>query len=85
MTKSELRRSFLNKRQNVTHAELAAASAKIAVQFFAASDLKNIKVLHCFIPIERFAEVDTRPIFQRLWGEFPEISTVVPRVNHETE
>ena len=33
----------------------------------------------------RFAEVDTRPIFQGVWSKFPRIQTVVPRVDHETE
>jgi 5-formyltetrahydrofolate cyclo-ligase len=85
MTKAELRKTFLAKRQMLTPAERETASANIETQFFASVDLKSVKVLHCFIPIERFAEADTRPIFQRLWSEYPEIVTVVPRVNHETE
>src|ERR1044071_554192 len=85
MTKQELRRKFLDKRRNLTAVEREAASAKITAQFFANVDVKNIKVLHCFIPIERFSEVDTRPIFQRLWSEYSQILTVVPRVNHDTE
>jgi 5-formyltetrahydrofolate cyclo-ligase len=85
MIKSELRRIYLAKRQALSIAERETASANIESQFFAKVDLENVKVLHCFIPIERFAEVDTRPIFQRLWSEYPEILTVVPRVDHETE
>jgi 5-formyltetrahydrofolate cyclo-ligase len=85
MTKAELRKIYLGKRQLLSLAERELASAKIASQFFDTVDLENTNVLHCFVPIERFAEVDTRPIFQRLWSEYPEIFTAVPRVNHETE
>jgi len=85
MTKSELRKSFLARRLSLTNAEREIASAQIAAGFFSAFDLAKVGVLHCFVPIQRFAEVDTRPIFQRLWVEFPHIQTVVPRVNHETE
>lgn len=85
MTKAELRKLYLAKRQALLLSERETASANIESQFFAVIDLKDVKVLHCFIPIERFAEVDTRPIFQRLWSEYPQIITVVPRVNHETE
>jgi 5-formyltetrahydrofolate cyclo-ligase len=85
MTKSELRKSYLAKRQMLTMAEREAISAEIASSFFRGFDPSSVKVLHCFIPIQRFAEVDTRPIFQRIWSEFPHIQTVVPRVNHDME
>lgn len=60
-------------------------SAQITANFFRDFDLSGIHFLHCFVPIERFNEVDTRPIFQRIWSEFPQIQTVVPRVNHDTD
>jgi len=85
MTKSELRKLYLAKRQMMSPAERESISAQIAAIFFGNFDLAAIRCLHCFIPIERFNEVDTRPIFQRIWSDFPHIQTVVPRVNHETE
>jgi 5-formyltetrahydrofolate cyclo-ligase len=85
VTKSELRKIYQTKRQMLLPAEREAASARIAANFFRDFDLTGICVLHCFIPIERFGEVDTRPIFQHIWSESPQIQTVVPRVNHETE
>jgi 5-formyltetrahydrofolate cyclo-ligase len=85
MTKSELRKSFLAKRQSITSSQRNVANAQIAANFFERFDLSEFKVLHCFISIERFGEVDTRPIFQRVWSEFPKITTVVPRIDHETE
>ena len=85
VTKSELRKIYLAKRQMLSPDERESASAHIARIFFRDFNLTGISVLHCFIPIERFNEVDTRPIFQRLWSDFPKIQTVVPRVNHQTE
>jgi len=84
MTKSELRKSFLAKRQSITLAERDVASAEIVSNFFDSFDLSKVKVLHCFISLERLGEVDTRPVFQRIWNHLPNITTVVPRINHET-
>jgi len=85
VTKSELRKIYLAKRQMLSLDEREAASARIAANFFRDFDLASIRILHCFIAIERFNEVDTRPIVQRIWSEFPQVLTVVPRINHETE
>lgn len=85
MTKSELRKIYLGKRQMLSFPERETASAHIAARLFREFDLSKVRVLHCFIHIERFGEVDTRPIFQDIWSKFPNIQTVVPRVNHETE
>ena len=85
MTKSELRKSYLAKRQLLSPAERDVANAEIIANFFNNFDLSEIKVLHCFISIEKFGEVDTRPIFQRVWNNFSNVTTVVPRINHLTE
>lgn len=84
MTKSELRQTFLAKRQSLKPSERRDANAKIVDNFFNSYDLLEIKVLHCFVSIERFGEVQTAPIFQRLWLDFPDIKTVVPRINRVT-
>jgi 5-formyltetrahydrofolate cyclo-ligase len=85
MTKSELRTSFLAKRQAMSPEERSRAGAEIVANFFENVDLLPIKVLHCFISIDRFGEVDTRPIFQRIWHDRPGIQTVVPRINRELD
>ena len=85
MTKAELRKIYLAKRQMLSFPEREVASAHIAARLFRDFDLSKARVLHCFIHIERFGEVDTRPIFQDVWSKFPNIQTVVPRVNHEIE
>jgi len=84
MTKSELRRSYLAKRQLLNIDEYEKSNAQIVAGFFQLFDLSKIKILHCFVAIERFGEIDTRPIFQRVWSKFPNVETVVPRINHGT-
>ena len=84
MTKSELRKIYLAKQGDLSPDERAEKSQQIANQFFRSFDLSQIKVLHCFIAIEKFNEIDTTLIFRRLWKDFPHIVTLVPRVNFES-
>ena len=84
MTKSELRKLYLEKRIALSPEESAATSLQIAARFFENFNLSSIKYIHCFISAEKFNEVDTKPIFQRLWSDFPQIQTVVPRVDRRT-
>jgi 5-formyltetrahydrofolate cyclo-ligase len=83
MTKSELRRIYPEKRRNLAPAEIKQLSEQIAETFFQNFDLSKINYLHCFLPIERLNEIDTRIIFEKVWRDFPQIETAVPRVNNE--
>ncbi|MBC7899499.1 MAG: 5-formyltetrahydrofolate cyclo-ligase [Saprospiraceae bacterium] len=84
MTKAELRKIYLAKQRSLSSETRTENSQRISGQFFHHSQLDQIKVLHCFIAIEKFNEIDTTLIFQRLWREFPQMVTVVPRVDLET-
>lgn len=84
MTKSELRKIYLEKRKSLSADEIAAKSRQIAERFFATSDLSVVSLLHCFIPIEKFNEIDTSVIYQKIWAEFPAIRTFAPHANLET-
>lgn len=79
-TKAELRKTYLEKQKALTTEERARLSAAITARFFESFDVYAINYLHCFIPIEKFSEVDTRGIFEGIWEEFPDVNTVVPRV-----
>jgi len=59
-------------------------SEQIAHGFFQNFKLNEISFLHCFLPIEKFNEIDTSFIFQKIWREFPRIETLTPRVNFQT-
>jgi 5-formyltetrahydrofolate cyclo-ligase len=84
MTKAELRTIYLDKLKAILPEERAEKSKFIAEQFFTNFDLTNINLLHCFIPIEKFNEVDTSFIFNRIWNDFPHVHTVVPRACFRT-
>ena len=83
MTKSELRQNFLTRQRSLSATERAEKSLRISRLFFQNFDLSKIKFLHCFLPIEKFNEIDTRPIFERLWRDFPDTQTLVPRVDFQ--
>lgn len=84
MLKSELRKIYTAKRKSLSSEERAEKSQNIALQFFQNFDLSSVKFLHCFIAIEKFNEIDTSLIFGEVWRRFPQIETLVPRVNYET-
>lgn len=80
MTKSELRKIYLAKQTSLAPDEREAKSLSIADLFFRNTNLSDARFLHCFIAIQKFNEIDTSVIFERLWVEYPNITTVVPRV-----
>ncbi len=84
MTKAELRKTYLTKQKNLSALERVQNSKQITEKFFANFNLSKINFLHCFLPIEKFNEIDTNLIFQKVWREFPRIETLVPRINFQT-
>ena len=84
MLKADLRKIYLANQKNLSPHERKQNSEQITERFFAGFDLSEINFLHCFLPIERTNEIDTKPIFQKIWREFPRIKTLVPRVNFQT-
>lgn len=84
MTKAELRKIYLEKQIALSPPERSEKSGQILERFFDEFDLSRIAFLHCFLPIGRTNEIDTKPIFDKIWREFPHIETLVPRVNFET-
>lgn len=85
MNKSELRKIFLEKRKALSFDERSEKSREIAALFFQNFDLSQIKYLHCFLPIEKFGEINTRLIIEKIWHDFPQITILVPRVNFQTQ
>lgn len=84
MTKAELRKIYLVRRKSLSAFERKQKSEQIADEFFDTFQLSGINFLHCFVPIEKFNEVDTHLIFQRIWREFSQIQTLAPRVDFQT-
>lgn len=84
MRKSELRKLYLVKRTGLSASDVAAMSTAIADSFFFTINPAALKTLHCYLPIEKFNEPDTKLILQRIWQEFPELTTTVPRIDFST-
>ena len=85
MRKTELRRQYVAKQSAISDDERDSASKRIADLFFSSFDLAAIRVLHSFVPIDKFREINTRVIFAKLWRDFPQIQTVVPRVDYDAD
>jgi 5-formyltetrahydrofolate cyclo-ligase len=81
MLKAELRKIYLARQKSLSAQERSEKSLRINDSFFQSFDLSRIQYLHCFLPIEKFNEIDTKPIFRRVWRDFPQIETLVPRVD----
>jgi 5-formyltetrahydrofolate cyclo-ligase len=84
MTKSELRKIYLEKQKSLSSAERDAVSLQIADVFFDYFRLDKTRFLHTFLPIEKNCEINTFAVIYRLWRDFPEITISVSRVNFET-
>lgn len=83
MTKDELRKENLSRQGSMPAYERRAFSDQVADVFFSDIDLSRVHFLHLFIPIEKFNEIDTRPIVERVWRDYPNVVTVVPRVDFD--
>src|SRR6478609_5337826 len=80
MTKSELRKIYLEKRAAMSAGEIDAASRAVAERFFKEIDLGGVKKLHTFIRVARTHELDTSRIYYRLWKDRADIETYAPRI-----
>lgn len=83
MTKSELRKAFLQKRLALTETECHQLSRQICDHFFFSVDVSFVKVLHIFLPIEKKNEPNTWLIIDRLRREFPNVRLSIPKVNDD--
>ena len=83
MKKAELRKIYLTKQKNLSPTERIEKSRAVAERFFQFFDLSGVNYLHCFVPIEKFNEIETSFIFSKIWREYPHIETVAPRVNFQ--
>ncbi|HEY9046488.1 MAG TPA: 5-formyltetrahydrofolate cyclo-ligase [Ohtaekwangia sp.] len=81
MTKAALRKLYLTKRQSLSEAEYLQLNHQLCENFFAHVELSFIKVLHCFIPIEKNREPNTWLIIDRIRREFPHIRLSIPRIS----
>lgn len=84
MTKQELRKLYLQKRQVLSEAQYGQLNFQLYQNFFSNIDLSFIHTLHTFLPITEKKEVDTWLIIDRIKREFPHIRISIPKVNSQT-
>jgi 5-formyltetrahydrofolate cyclo-ligase len=84
MTKSELRKIYLEKQKSLSEVERKEKSLRIADKFFENFSLRSIRFLHVFLAIEKNKEIETSFIYKRLWRDFPQITTLASRVDFQT-
>jgi len=84
VTKSELRKVYLERRRSVSPDDHAALSGEIADRLFTAIDFSSISAICCYISLEHFGEVETRILFSRVWETYPQIITTAPRIDDAT-
>lgn len=85
MTKAELRKAYLTKRNLLSQGECIAFSHRLCENFFAHIELGLIRVVHLYMPIEKNNEPDTRLIIDRVRREFPHIQLLIPRITKSGE
>jgi 5-formyltetrahydrofolate cyclo-ligase len=83
MTKAELRKIYLQKRQALSEEEYDSLSRRLCDLFFVSVNLSYIKTVHIFLPIREKREPDTWLIIDRMRREFPHIRLSMPKVNNK--
>lgn len=83
MTKRELRRIYLQKQRSLSVEERREKSLNIRDRFFENFTLETVRFLHVFLSIEKNGEIETSAIIERLWREFPDVTTIVSRIDFE--
>jgi len=61
MKKSDLRKIYRQKRQDLTHETIQKLHKNIYDQVFKL-DISNVKTVHVFLSLKKFKEIDTEPI-----------------------
>lgn len=84
MLKAELRKNYLTKQRSLSAIERLEKSQQISDRFFQEFTLENIQMLHVFLPIEKNNEIETKFVYEKFWHEFPQLKTIIPRVNFDS-
>lgn len=80
MNKSDIRKEYLAKREALSQDEFGAANQSLINNLFTQFDFSPFKCLHTFLSIDKFKEVNTWAIIDRLQTQFPQLKIVVPKM-----
>lgn len=80
MLKSDLRKLYLYQRASLSLEEKQEIDNQL-LGWFKQLPLREIKCLHIFLPILSKNEIDTWPMINYVWENYPHITVVVPVAN----
>jgi 5-formyltetrahydrofolate cyclo-ligase len=83
MTKQELRKVYLGKRDKLSESEYERLCRMIIENLFNKANLGTATTVHTYLAVVEKREPDTWPILDRLKRESPHIRIVVPKMNGE--
>ena len=76
---------MLADRKQFSLEEVETFSRQICALYFEGFAPVSPQVIHVFLPILKNRELNTWPIIQKLWQDFPDCKTVVPVTNFQTQ
>lgn len=79
MTKTDIRKIFLEKRKSMQAMELDELSLALCNLFFQKFDLSQVISIHIFLPIAEKYEINTKYIIDRFRSDHPKIKIIVPK------
>jgi len=85
MKKKQLREIYLAKRKSLKRGEQAAKNQAITEGFLKLFQASSLPYLHVFLPILKNNEIDTWPIIQAIWKNFPSTTVVTSVTDFETK
>ncbi len=83
MKKAELRKKYLAERLHLSLEEVTAQSLKVRDLLFSRLMMHRYDKVHCYLPIYKLNEVDSRIIVNTLHEDFP-VSLYVPKVGEDS-
>ena len=81
MTKQELRKIYLGKREKMSESEFERLSRMIIENLFNHGNLGTLSTLHTYLAVVEKREPDTWPVLDRLKRESPHVRIVVPKMS----
>jgi 5-formyltetrahydrofolate cyclo-ligase len=78
LNKYELRKLYLAERQNFSEEDIQDYSKTIFENFLKYFDLSEVKKVHCFLPIQKFKEINTQLFIEYFWEN--NIEVFVPKI-----
>lgn len=79
MRKADLRKKYLERRLQLTPAQVQGFSEAVTAQFFSAFKPRKSQIIHIFLPMNKFNELNTRLIIDECWSKG--MCIFVPRIN----